>query len=272
MIYQRLLSFCAITLLLAMLPNWAMAQDAKNGKSLFLDKCASCHNIDMVSDMTGPALFGAQDRWAEYPGAIYEWVRNSVDLAAAGNPRAMTMIDWDASEMTAFGDLENEQIDDILAFVQVKGEFGCVSPPCETAVATSDAGGTTSEPTSPYLGYTLLAVLLIAVALLGRYINSLTRLSQQKAGTKVIAEKSVVGVLFSVIRALLVIVGFFPDVDGLVPRRQAGADRSGFRGGGREGRARRDLSAAGHADRRAAGDHAPEREGPDRAPGAPRRI
>lgn len=207
MIYQRLLSFCAITLLIAMLPNWSMAADAKNGKTLFLEKCASCHNIDMVSDMTGPALYGAKDRWKKYPGAIYEWVRNSEALAESGNARAVQMVGWAASAMTAFENLEDAQIDDILEFVEKKGRGDYNKTDAKTASTDpgTENGGSES---SPWLGYTLVAVLLLAIALLGRYINSLTRLSQENAGEVVTAEKSILGILFgpSVVKLLVFVV------------------------------------------------------------------
>lgn len=192
MIHQRLLSFCAIILLLiAMLPNEAMAADPKNGKTLFLEKCASCHNNDMVSDMTGPALLGAKERWAKSPegGGIYEWIRNSESLAAAGNPRAKVMINWAASAMTSFSELDNAKIDDILAYIDAPKE--------KKAVATAGGqDGTDTPESNPYLVYVLLGVLLIAIALLGRYINSLNRLAQQGAGEVLVAEKSVMGILF----------------------------------------------------------------------------
>lgn len=204
MIYQRLLSFCAALLMIAMLPFGASAADADNGKALFLEKCASCHNNNMVSDMTGPALYQVQDRWKKYPGALYDWIRNSQALADAGNPRAKQMINWATSAMTAFENLENEQIDDILEYIELKGS-GKYGP---AEVATTGAEGTSiaqEEDSSPLLGISLIVVLLMAIALLGRYINSLTRLSQQQEGQLVTPEKSVLGVLFSpgVVKVLL---------------------------------------------------------------------
>ncbi len=194
MIYQRLLSFCAAILMIAMLPTGALAADVNNGKALFLEKCASCHNNNMVSDMTGPALYGVQGRWKAYPDALYSWIRNSQATADAGNPRAKVMINWAASAMTAFENLENEQIDDILEYVEQKGSGALASKdepgPGETQVVEEEAA-------SPALGISLILVLLLAIALLGRYINGLTRLSQQQAGQVVSAEKSILGVLFS---------------------------------------------------------------------------
>lgn len=220
MIYQRLLSFCAITLLIAMLPNWSMAADANNGKTLFLENCASCHNNDMVSDMTGPALYEAEDRWKKYPGAIYDWIRNSEALASAGNPRAKIMVGWAASAMTPFESLEDAQIDDILEYIELKGS-GVLDKGKEGPGGAGQTAANQEEESSPLLGYTLLAVLLMAIALLGRYINSLTRLAQQNEGQVVAPEKSVMGILFgpAVVKLLifvLVLVGGYTTVNNAI--------------------------------------------------------
>jgi mono/diheme cytochrome c family protein len=219
MIYQRLLSFCAAFLMIAVLPTGVLAADADNGKALFLEKCASCHNINMISDMTGPALYGAEDRWKQYPGALYDWIRNSQALADAGNPRAKVMINWANSAMTAFENLEDAQIDDILAFVELRGsgaDKAGSEVPGEVVVSEAEDDGVSTA-----LGITLIVILLLAIALLGRYINSLTRLSQQQAGQVVTAEKSVLGVLFSpgVIKVLvfaLVLFGGYTTVNSAI--------------------------------------------------------
>lgn len=49
---------------------------AIRGKSLFKAKCASCHNINMKSDMTGPALSGAFGRWDNDLSKMTEFIRN----------------------------------------------------------------------------------------------------------------------------------------------------------------------------------------------------
>ena len=131
------------------------AQDPVNGQTLFLNNCASCHNNNMVDDMTGPALAGVQDRWKKFPNDLYKWIRNSVSLAESGQPYAANMINWSSSQMTAFENLDDASIDDILAYVANKAEFGCANPPCVDAVA--DAGGAAANESStefnPWLGY-----------------------------------------------------------------------------------------------------------------------
>ena len=173
------------------------AQDPVNGQTLFLNNCASCHNNNMVDDMTGPALAGVQDRWKKFPNDLYKWIRNSVSLAESGQSYAANMINWSPSQMTAFENLDDASIDDILAYVANKAEFGCANPPCVDVVA--DAGGAADQGEmefNPWLGYSLLGVLLLSVALLGRYINNLNRLAQQNAGQVVSPQKSILEVLF----------------------------------------------------------------------------
>ncbi|MEM9916874.1 MAG: cytochrome c [Bacteroidota bacterium] len=89
------------------------------GKNLFKNNCASCHNKNMVDDMTGPALAGVKDRWKEYPaGDLYAWVRNSQGMYEKGHPRAVALIDEWQSVMNAFPNLTDQDIDDILIYVE----------------------------------------------------------------------------------------------------------------------------------------------------------
>jgi len=93
--------------------------DVQEGKSLFLEKCASCHNIDMVSDMTGPALYGAVDRWKNRAD-LYQWVQDYTVLIEQGYPRALQMEKWSSSYMTTFTNLDTTEIRNIFAFVERK--------------------------------------------------------------------------------------------------------------------------------------------------------
>ncbi|WP_052600365.1 c-type cytochrome [Aureispira sp. CCB-QB1] len=69
------------------------------GKEFLHTECASCHNVDLVSDMTGPALAWVSKRWDNMSDLI-AFTQNSFLLAEAGNLRAKTMLDWSASAMT----------------------------------------------------------------------------------------------------------------------------------------------------------------------------
>ena len=76
-------------IILLLLPVSFTLQAQPDGKALFKKNCASCHNKNMKDDMTGPALGGAEERWADYPREdLYSWVRNSAGMIQAGHPRA----------------------------------------------------------------------------------------------------------------------------------------------------------------------------------------
>ncbi len=90
------------------------------GKKLFKTNCASCHNRNMKSDMTGPALAGVRERWRAYPVSdLYSWVRNSSKLVEEKHPKAVTIYTkWKRSPMTSFNGMTDEEIAAILAYVE----------------------------------------------------------------------------------------------------------------------------------------------------------
>ena len=90
------------------------------GKTLFLSNCASCHNNNMVADMTGPALYGVEDRWKEKKDLI-QFIQNPQDLINNNHPRAVEISALWPSEMTAFPHLDSPAIVAILTYIQEKG-------------------------------------------------------------------------------------------------------------------------------------------------------
>lgn len=92
----------------------------KEGKQLFLKHCASCHNIDMLSDMTGPALYGVEKRWSNKVDLIH-FIQNPQELINNNHERAAKVAALWPSEMTAFPQLDSLAIEEILAFVNEKG-------------------------------------------------------------------------------------------------------------------------------------------------------
>ncbi len=91
----------------------ASAGDAAAGKALFNSKCAACHKLD--AKMTGPALRGVADKhdreW------LYKWIHNSSEMIKSGDAAAVKLFnDNNKSVMTAFPELSNADIDNILAY------------------------------------------------------------------------------------------------------------------------------------------------------------
>lgn len=93
----------------------------QTGELLFNQYCNSCHNPDMYSDMTGPALAGVEMRWRQYPKDLYRYIRNSQQLVNEGQPRAVELFgEWNKSVMTPFPMLSNTDIDAILVYIRSK--------------------------------------------------------------------------------------------------------------------------------------------------------
>ena len=96
------------------------SEEERRGKTLFKNNCASCHNKNMVIDMTGPALKGVRERWSEYPSMdLYLWVRNSDKLKSENHPRALKIsAEWKNAPMTSMEHLSDDNISDILSFIE----------------------------------------------------------------------------------------------------------------------------------------------------------
>ena len=94
------------------------------GKALFKANCAQCHNKSMKDNLTGPALAGTEERWADFPRTdLYDWIRNSQKMIADGHPRAAKL--WEEGKptvMTAFPNLSDEDIENILDYIEAISE------------------------------------------------------------------------------------------------------------------------------------------------------
>ncbi len=96
----------------------AQEGDAAKGKSLFNANCAACHKLN--KKMTGPALANVEARLAE-EGLdrtwIYAWVKNSSGVIKSGDAYANKIYnEYGGAAMTAFPQLSNADIDNILAY------------------------------------------------------------------------------------------------------------------------------------------------------------
>ena len=117
MLLKRICWFLAV-LLTASAPLLAQPT-IEEGKSLFTANCAACHAKDMKSKLTGPALAGMEERWADYPREdLYAWIRNSQALIATGHPRATELWnEWKPTLMNNFPGLTDDQIEGIILYV-----------------------------------------------------------------------------------------------------------------------------------------------------------
>ncbi|AEK24011.1 c-type cytochrome [Capnocytophaga canimorsus] len=92
---------------------FAQEGDVAKGKTLFNQQCAACHKLD--KRMTGPALAGIADkRDREW---LQKWIRNSAALIKSGDADAIAIFEeYNKVPMTAFPQLSDQDIDDILAY------------------------------------------------------------------------------------------------------------------------------------------------------------
>ncbi len=143
------------------------------GNSLFRANCAQCHNRDMKSDLTGPALGPGIEEWASYPEEdLYRWIRNSQELIAEGHPQAVKVWNaWKPTVMTPNPNLTDSDIEAILAYVEAvyTGTLGGGDQAAEgPQVAPTEDSGLNKYWVIGGLGVALVVLALVLWTILGK--------------------------------------------------------------------------------------------------------
>ena len=204
----------------------AAAPTAEAGKTIFQNQCAACHNKNMKDNLTGPALGGSEARWAAYPKEdLYNWIRNSQSMIAAGHPRAVEL--WNQFKptvMNSFPAFTDDDIASVLLYIEAQYTKA-------PAVAAAPAAGTgTAAPAKPskYIYYFLFAILAVVVSVLARVINNLRHLVAAEDGVALPPQKTLLqtltskGVVGFLIFALVVLGGYTTVNNGIAFGRQQG--------------------------------------------------
>lgn len=180
MIFNTFLKRAFLLLTILGLSTASFAQDTAAGKELFRNNCAACHNKDMKSKMTGPALGGVQERWADYPiEDLYSWVRNSQALVETGHPKAVEVYEeWNKVPMLSYPGFSDEDIANVLAYV----EEVYTAVPEVAEVATTAGAGEGEGKSNLWLYLTLTLVLVVVSAVLMRVVANLNYLVKIKEG------------------------------------------------------------------------------------------
>jgi cytochrome c553 len=148
--------------------------DVELGKNLFRTNCAACHNRDMKSDLTGPALGPGLEEWAQYPEAdLYNWIRNSQELIGEGHPQAVKIWNtWKPTVMPPNPNLTDSDINSIIAYIEgvYTGAIGGTAGPAQAAgdVAPAGSGGLNKYWVIGGLGVALLILTFILWGILGK--------------------------------------------------------------------------------------------------------
>ncbi|MDO6674279.1 c-type cytochrome [Tenacibaculum sp. 1B UA] len=139
----------------------------KEGKKLFKSLCASCHKLD--KKLVGPALAGIEEkRTNEW---LKAWIKNNAELRASGDKDAIAIFEeYNGSNMTAFPQLTDQNIDDILYYTTV-GEVK------KAAVAGAEVTGETQGDQAPkWLLYILAAAIVVAFLIIGSLLKTISEL------------------------------------------------------------------------------------------------
>ncbi len=198
----------------------------EEGKALFKAKCASCHTKDMKSDMTGPALGGVEERWADYDRAdLYFWIRQSQKMKDTGHPRASELWNkWQPTVMTDFPNLTDDQIESILLYIdgmytgKIGGSVGPATPVGEEIV----------EETNTSFYFMILGILAFLALILARIVSNLNHMADTKEGAVLGQRKTLVEQLLSptvigfVLFALVIIGGYITVNNAMDLGRQKG--------------------------------------------------
>lgn len=149
-------SFLLVTLLLgATTQSFAQEPDVEAGKKLFNANCAACHKLNKKA--VGPALRGVSQKYDKE--WLYSWIKNSAAIIKAGDAQAIAIWEeYNKTAMTAFPQLSNADIDNIIAYTDY-------TPPAAAAAAPT-AGGAVSANTSGISNDLVLAALTLVFLLL----------------------------------------------------------------------------------------------------------
>lgn len=163
----------------------ANAQDAAAGAAIFKQKCTACHGIDKA--VVGPALKGIDTKYDE--AWLIKWIKNSPSFIASGDAQAVKASAYSPAMMSAFPELSDDDIKNIIAYVKV----GDVKPAADPNAAAGTAGAPADKGgISNFMLFGLLAVIIIAflvILVLNRVITTLERVMLQKKGIAVEEEE-----------------------------------------------------------------------------------
>ena len=172
----------------------------KEGRKIFKSLCASCHKLD--KKLIGPALGGVEERREN--GWLKAWIKDNAALRASGDRDAIEIFEeYKGSPMTAFPQLTDQNIDDILYYTTV----GDLKKVADTSVGS---GSTSPEPASKWLIYILALAIIVAFLIIASLLKQIAEL---KGGPKTASTRENLTALWegfkrnTFLKVLLVIFG-----------------------------------------------------------------
>jgi mono/diheme cytochrome c family protein len=186
--FSKIFFSLAITLTISL--N-AFSQDAAKGKEIFNANCAACHKLDAKS--TGPALRGVEAKYDKE--WLYKWIKNSGELIKSGDAQAVKVFEENNKvAMTAFPQLSNEDIDNIIAYTSEPAPV-VATPVPGAPVAGNNSASESGVSNNVILG-ALSLVMLMLVVMLFLVNNMLTKIAGAK-GVEIVKKNRSLMVFFN---------------------------------------------------------------------------
>ena len=183
--FSKIFFSLALTLTISLT---AFSQDAAKGKEIFNANCAACHKLDAKS--TGPALRGVAAKYDKE--WLYKWIKNSGELIKSGDAQAVKVFEENNKvAMTAFPQLSNEDIDNILAYTSEEAPVAA-APVAGAPVAGTDSADQNGVSNNVILGV-LAFVMLMLVVMLYLVYSMLTKIADAKGIEIVKKNRSLMG-------------------------------------------------------------------------------
>lgn len=151
------------------------AQDVKEGETLFKANCSTCHKV--FGNFLGPELAGVNERRDE--DWLLRWISNAPAMIASGDATALELdAQYPSSMMTAFPQLSEDNIKNILAYVSSEEEKRASGGDAGGSGAGSGGGAAASGDVSSFMIIGLVAVIALAfviILVLNKVIRTLER-------------------------------------------------------------------------------------------------
>ncbi|MFI5140729.1 MAG: cytochrome c3 family protein [Bacteroidia bacterium] len=156
---------------------------AADGKTVFKQNCAVCHDLYSDRVITGPGFKGLTDRTPKGDW-LFNWIKNNKKMIAAGDEHAVKLFkDNGNKDMTTFeGVISDDDIKAVAAFILTPPPPP--TPPVVSGGPAADGSGSTEEKgVNPlYIILSVIVILGILTGILRGVRLSLQRVTSQKEG------------------------------------------------------------------------------------------
>lgn len=174
-VFERIAKPIAVALVLLFAVSSLQAQDPKNGETIFKANCSSCHKV--FGKFLGPELAGVNERRDE--AWLLSWIHNAPAMIASGDATALELdAQYPSAAMTAFPQLQEDQIKDILSYIKSEEEKQAAGAAAGAAGGEGGAAAGSSGDASNFMIIGLIAVIGLAlgvILVLNKVIRTLER-------------------------------------------------------------------------------------------------